>query len=137
MTQSLQDVQRQIDWLCDAMIPGDPDLGFPSARDVDVQNTLLPAALGTRPDLAPDFLALVARFPRDCPPDPLALVNAASEDERALLGRFIAGAYLMSPQVTERLGYPGFQELPLDPDYDEIMAAVEPIVERGPIYREV
>lgn len=135
MTPSFQDILPQIGWLCDAMIPGDPQLGFPSALDVDVPNTLLPAALKARADLAADFIALVARFPRHCPADPLALVNGATEEERALLGRFVAGAYLMSDKVAEKLRYPGFQALPLDPDYDEIIAAVEPIIARGAIYK--
>ncbi|WP_018897627.1 hypothetical protein [Rhizobium sp. 2MFCol3.1] len=131
------DVRQQLDWLCDAMIPGDPELGFPSARDVGVQETLLPMALKTRSDLAPAVLSIVAGFPRERPDDPLALVAALSPDDRALLGRFVAGAYLASQAVMAQLGYPGFQALHIEPDYDEIMEAVEPIIARGPCYRPV
>jgi hypothetical protein len=42
------------------------------------------------------------------------------------LGWFIAGAYLANPEVMARLRYPGFQAIALQPDYDEIMRAVEP-----------
>lgn len=137
MSLSYDDVRAQLDWLCDAMIPGDPALGFPSASAIGVQERLLPMALRTRSDLAPAFLAIVAGFPAQSPSDPLDPVRAASPDERALLGRFIAGAYLGDPEIMKRLGYPGFQALRIDPDYDEIMAAVEPTIARGACYRPV
>lgn len=119
------------------MIPGDPALGFPSARAVGVQDRLLPMALRTRADLAPGFLAIVARFPAEPPADALEPVRALSPEDRALLGRFIAGAWLASPEVMQRLGYPGFQALTTEVDYDEIIAAVAPIIARGPCYRAV
>ncbi len=131
------DVRPQFDWLCDAMIPGDPALGFPSAREIGVQEWLLPMALKTRADLAPAVLAIVARFPAERPADPLALVRDLTAEDRALLGRFVAGAYLASSDVMSALGYPGFQALHIEPDYDEIMAAVEPIIARGPCYRTI
>ncbi|MFK0334658.1 hypothetical protein ACIQUB_26480 [Rhizobium sp. NPDC090275] len=137
MSVTYDDVRQQLDWLCDAMMPGDPELGSPSARDVGVQETLLPMALKTRSDLAPAVLSIVAGFPRERPADPLALVAALSPDDRALLGRFVAGAYLASQDVMAQLGYPGFQALHIEPDYDEIMEAVEPIIARGPCYRPV
>lgn len=137
MSLTLDDVRPQLGWLCDAMIPGDPALGFPSASAIGLLDRWLPMALKTRPDLAPAFLAIVARFPSQAPSDPLGPVHAASSDERALLGRFIAGAYLASPEVMQRLGYPGFEALRTEPDYDEIMAAVEPIIARGSCYRQV
>lgn len=37
----------------------------------------------------------------------------------------------------QRLGYPGFQALTTEVDYDEIIAAVAPIIARGPCYRAV
>lgn len=137
MPVTYDDVRPQLDWLCDAMIPGDPELDFPAARDVGVQDRLLPMALKTRSDLAPAVLSIVAKFPADRPADPLVLVAALSADDRALLGRFIAGAYLASQNVMDKLGYPGFQALHIEPDYDEIMEAVEPIIARGPCYRTV
>lgn len=137
MSICYDDIRAQIDWLCDAMIPGDPALGFPSASDIGVQDRLLPMALKTRADLAPEFLALVAGFPATPPADPLEPVRDASPDARALLGRFIAGAYLGHPEVMDQLGYPGFEALPLDPDYDEIMEMVAPIIDRGECYRRV
>ena len=131
------DVRPQLDWLCDAMIPGDPALGFPSAREAGVQDRLLPMVLKTRADLAPAVLSIVARFPVERPADPLAPVRALTPEDRALLGRFVAGAYLAGSDIMKALGYPGFQALHIEPDYDEIMAAVEPIIARGPCYRTV
>lgn len=135
MSLTFVGVLPQLDWLCDAMIPGDPSLGFRSASEIGVMDRLLPMALKTRSDLAPDFLDIVARFPAEKPADPLASVRALSSEDRALLGRFIAGAYLASAEVMKTLGYPGFEALHSQPDYDEIMEAVEPIIARGPCYR--
>lgn len=135
MPLTYDDVRRQFDWLCDAMIPGDPALGFPSAREVGVQEKLLPMVLKTRSDLAPAVLSIAAHFPSERPADPLALVRALTPEDRALLGRFVAGAYFASSSVMAKLGYPGFQALHIEPDYDEIIAAIEPIIARGPCYR--
>lgn len=126
----------QLSWLCDAMIPGDAALGHPSASQAEVQSRFLPLALRTRPDLAPAFLALVARLPPDPPADPLAPLRALSPEERALLGRFIAGAWLSNPVVMAGIGFPGFQALHETPDYDEILQAVEPVIARGPCFRQ-
>lgn len=137
MSVTYDDVRPQLGWLCDAMIPGDPHLGFPPASAVGVQDRWLPMALKTRSDLAPAFLTIVAGFPTRPPADPLELVRTAPPEDRALLGRFIAGAYLAIPEIMKRLGYPGFEALRTEPDYDEIVAAVEPIIARGDCYRKV
>lgn len=130
-------IRPQLDWLCDAMIPGDAALGLPAASAVGVADQMLPMALKTRADLAPLFLAIIARFPAPRPADPLAWVAALSGEDRALLGRFIAGAYFAHPQVMKALGYPGFEALHITPDYDEIVAAVQPVMARGPCYRAI
>jgi len=57
--------------------------------------------------------------------------------DRAHLGRFIAGAYLTSLEAMQRRGYPEFETLTSEVDYREIIAAVEPILARGPCYRAV
>jgi hypothetical protein len=134
MTATLEDIQPQLSWLCDAMIPGSAELGMPSASAVAVQDVLLPRSLKARADLAPRFLQLVANLPQERPGDPLAVINAMPVTDLDVIGRFIAGSYFADKSVQSGLGYTGYIALPMDPDYDEIMATIEPIVERGPCY---
>ena len=91
--------------------------------------------LNSRTDLAPPFLEVLARLPECEPTDPLGLLGRMTAEDRALVGRFIAGAYLADRQVMEAIGFPGFEALHSTTDYDEIIDAVEPIVARGPFYR--
>ena len=80
---------------------------------------------------------MVARLPAERLVGSLALLRASSFEDRALLGRFIAGAYPTSPEAMQRLAYPGFETLTSEVGYGEIIAAVEPILARGPCYRAV
>lgn len=137
MSITYENIRGQLEWLCDAMIPGDESLGMPSASAVGVQDWLLLRALKARSDLAARFLEIVSKLPRERPHDPLAIVNAIPLDDLDVIGRFIAGAYFSDEGVARGLGFPGFEALPMDPDYDEIMATIEPIMERGPCYVEV
>ncbi|MDI5929521.1 hypothetical protein QBK93_33430 [Rhizobium leguminosarum] len=137
MSITLDTIQPQLSWLCDAMIPGSAELGMPSASAVGVQEKLLPRSLKARADLAPKFLELVATLPEDRPADPLAIINAMPVTDLDVIGRFIAGSYFSDQEVQKGLGYTGYLALPMDPDYDEIMATIEPIMERGPCYVQV
>ena len=137
MTITYEAIGPQLSWLCDAMIPGDAELGMPSATAVGVLTTLLPRALKARPDLAPQFLEIVAGLPAEAPSDPLATISAIPVDLMDVVGRFVAGAYFSADEVAKALKFPGFQALPYEPDYDEIMDIIGPIIERGPCYVEV
>ncbi|WFU42209.1 hypothetical protein QA640_06950 [Bradyrhizobium sp. CB82] len=137
MSTTYEDVRAQLGWLCDAMIPGDNELGMPSARAAGVLETLLPRALKARPDLAPRFYEIVSKLPAEKPRDPLAFVNAIPVEEMDVVGRFVAGAYFSGEEVSKNLGFTGFQALPMNPDYDEIMETVGPIIARGPCYVKV
>ncbi|WP_164719089.1 MULTISPECIES: hypothetical protein [Bradyrhizobium] len=137
MSTTYEDIRAQLGWLCDAMIPGDNELGMPSARAAGVLETLLPRALKARPDLAPRFYEIVSKLPAENPHDPLAFVNAIPVEEMDVVGRFVAGAYFSGEEVSKNLGFTGFQALPMNPDYDEIMETIEPIIARGPCYVKV
>ncbi|WP_017958441.1 MULTISPECIES: hypothetical protein [Rhizobium] len=137
MSVTIEDIQPQLSWLCDTMIPGSAELGMPSASEIGVADKLLPRSLKARADLAPKFLELVATLPKERPADPLAVINAVPVNDLDVIGRFIAGSYFADLSVQKGLGYTGYIALPMDPDYDEIMAIVEPIMERGPCYVEV
>jgi hypothetical protein len=137
MTIDYDGIRAQITWMCAVMIPGDGELGMPSANDVDVVSTLLPRALKARPDLAPKFHEIVSKFPSESPSNPLEVINSVPAAEMEVVGRFIAGAYFSAKEVAEALRFPGFEAIYENVDYDEIVEAIEPIMERGPCYVEV
>jgi hypothetical protein len=137
MSINYEDVRSQLSWMCAAMIPGDASLGMPSASDVDVIDHLLPRALKGRPDLAPKFLEIVSSLPAAVPSDPLATINGIAAAQMEVVGRFIAGAYFSAKEVSTALRFPGFEALHENVNYDEIIEAIEPIMERGPCYVEV
>lgn len=137
MSTTYTEIQAQLSWMCPTMIPGNAELKMPSASDVDLINTLLPQALKARPDLARKFYDVVLTLPATPPSDPLAVINAIPATEMEIVARFIAGAYFSSSAVAAALRFPGFQEMHENVDYDEIMKAIEPIVERGPCYVQV
>ena len=45
----------------------------------------------------------------------------------------MAGGYFLSPDVRERLGYPGQKAKRLENDFDG--ALLQPVIDRGPIFR--
>ena len=122
--------------LADVLIPR---LGtMPAASEVDIAGYWLDRVLESRPDLTGKLMdvleeagdadpqAAILRLERDDPEGFSALISAA------------AGGYYMSGEVRERLGYAGQRALPTDAPSDEpVVQLVNPVVERGPIYRRV
>ena len=131
---ALARVQDQLSWAPDALIPADPDYGMPSATQAKVQTLLLPQALRARDDLIEPFVSALARLPSTVPAQPLQALHDLGGEDFELVSRLIAGAYFLSPEINQKLGYPGQQEMPYDPDYDEIMEVVQRIIDRGPVY---
>ncbi len=132
--ERLRAVDAQVRWVCDAMIPVDPDGLMPSARDAGVPEVFLPRALGLRDDWAPTFIAALAGLPAQPPLAPLLAIRALDPMSYYIVGQLIAGAYFMNAQVRQALRYPGQQALHDAPDYDEIMATCERVQARGPVY---
>lgn len=132
---ALAPVRAQLAWAVEALIPADPRGQFPSAHEAGVPTQWLPRALKARDDLLPLFVAALQDLPAETPSDPLATLRSALAPALFdLVGRLVAGAYFMNPDVTRTLAYPGQQALPYDPDYDEIMATVERVTALGPRY---
>jgi hypothetical protein len=122
--------------LADVLIPRHGTM--PAASEVDVAGHWLDRVLESRPDLTgrlmevldeagdADPQAAILRLERDDPEGFSTLISAA------------AGGYYMSGEVREQLGYAGQRALPTDATPDEpIVQLVNPVVERGPIYRRV
>lgn len=122
--------------LADEMLPG--GAGQPSAREVDVAGELLDEVIAARPDLAEPLRELLASVDGVEPGEALARLRA---DRGAcdLLGTVVAGAYMMAPAVGAALSYPGQQPKPVNPfDINDVVddGLLDPVIERGPIYRE-
>ena len=112
-------------------------LGMPAASEVGVADGLLDRCLEAAPALAEPLTALLDEAPAD---DLDAFVRQLAEsrpDEFAVLSTAVVGAYYLSAEVRELIGYPGQQPSPLsaaaEPDYFEMLERVH---DRHPGYRE-
>ena len=117
--------------LADELIPAAD--GMPSASQAGAAGRLLDEVLAVRGDLeeALDELTAAARGA-----DPAAEVDRLRSEDPPLfeaLTTAVAGGYFLSPDVRERLGYPGQKAKRLENDFDG--ALLQPVIDRGPIFR--
>jgi hypothetical protein len=121
--------------LADWMIPAAD--GMPSASQAGAAGEWLDAVLAARPDLAQPLRALVDRVGDAEPATAIADLQANDPDGFGLLAEVVPNAYFMNPTVRELVAYPGQVGLDVDlawpPDWLDLL---EPVMERGPIYRE-
>jgi hypothetical protein len=134
---ALDDALRQrLAGFADVVIPG--GAGLPPASGVDVHGKWIDRTLGARPDLAELVHAVIAR-----PGEPQAELEQLRKDDSDAFETFayaIAASYLMSPRVRKLLGYPGAtpKANPAYPDEAEYYLSdgiLDPVLQRGPIYR--
>ena len=121
--------------LADTLIPAGG--GMPSASESGAAGEWLDAVLAARPDLYEPLLALVGRVDGQNPAAAIADLQANDPAAFALLTEVIPNAYFMNPAVREQVGYPG--QVGLDPDLawpPDWLDLLEPVIERGPIYRD-
>jgi hypothetical protein len=117
--------------LADALIPAAD--GMPSASQAGATGALLDEVLAVRNDLEEPLAELTAGA-RGADPD--AEVKRLEAEDPALfeaLTTAVAGGYFLSPDVRERLGYPGQQAKRLEDDFDQDL--LQPVIDRGPIFR--
>ena len=117
--------------LADVIIPAAD--GMPSASEAGATGALLDEVLRVRDDLEEPLAAITAAAAGK---DAQAEVDRLQANEPELfeaLTTAIAGGYFMSDDVRKRLGYPGQQALKLEDDHDP--ALLQPVIDRGPIYR--
>ncbi len=117
--------------LADALIPeGD---GMPSASQAGATGALLDEVLAVRGDLEEPLAELTAAA-RGA--DPTTEVERLKSEDPPLfeaLTTAVAGGYFLSPDVRERLGYPGQQAKKLEDDFDQEL--LQPVIDRGTIFR--
>lgn len=107
MVTALTDGDRQVyARIADALIPS--ALGMPSASEAGVPSVYVDQALTARPDLSVPLQAAIA-FVKELPSDADLLIELdhVSADVVGGVGTLTAGAYFLSPQIRERIGYPG------------------------------
>jgi hypothetical protein len=117
--------------LADELIPAAD--GMPSASQAGAAGRLLDEVLAVRGDLEEPLAELTAAA-RGA--DPAAEVDRLRSEDPPLfeaLTTAVAGGYFLSPDVRERLGYPGQKAKRLEDDFDG--ALLQPVIDRGPIFR--
>lgn len=128
--------RSQLEWVCDALIPSDPDLAMPSALEAGVLDEYLPRVLLARDDMADMFFEYLQSLSSMKPADAIDRLAGLGEGFDSV-SRLIAGAYFLDKDVNDKLGYPGQEEITENHDYDVIMSAIEPVLARGRCYTEV
>jgi hypothetical protein len=123
--------------LADALIPAAD--GLPSASQAGVAGKWLDAVLESRPDLAAPLVALIGKAGGREPGAVIAEFQASDPGAFGVLAELVPGAYYMNPDVCQLVGYPGQVGLEVDmawpPDW-LTEGLLDPVIERGPIYRD-
>jgi hypothetical protein len=133
------DAQRdRLRAFADVLIPAAHDM--PAASEVGVADRQLDLVLAARPDLAEPLARALERVD---PADHEGSLARLGDDDRAAheaLLLTVVGGYYIDRDVRRRLGYTG--QVPVEvrpeiiPNYVE-EGLIEPLLERGPIYRPV
>ena len=125
--------------LADVMLPAAH--GMPAVSDVKAVELYLTQVLGWRDDLRQPLVRAVAALdPSSFTIDRLSALHEEDEDAYVALTTAVAACYYLGPVVRELIGYPGQVAKTYDPfAYTEWVAEglLDPVVERGPIWREV
>ena len=133
----LSDAQRtRFAGFADHLISG--GAGLPSATQADVHGPWIDRAFGARPDLVSVVLDIIDRDGT-----PAAVLDTLYTADRPAFDAFafaVSGAYLMNPRVRQGLGLPGSapEKNPAFPDEADSYledGILDPVVQRGPIYR--
>ncbi|MEZ5924213.1 MAG: hypothetical protein R3D57_07490 [Hyphomicrobiaceae bacterium] len=135
-TLSPQDLSRLAD-LARILVPGSERM--PSVDEIkgfeDLLRRAVKASAVTEAELRPLLTALPQRLD-------WGTVKVFASTDRAgfeTLAQLVSGAYLMAPEVLERLGFPTERRFPAGPEEfaDEYETGIlDPVVGRGPRFRD-
>jgi hypothetical protein len=122
--------------LADALIPA--GAGMPSATEAGAAGEWLDAVLAARPDLAVPLGGLAAATAGMDPAEAIAALPTRDPAAWAAFTTAVPAAYFMNPDVRDRLGYPGQQAVPIDPDASPDYledGLLDSVKARAPVYR--
>lgn len=135
LEETLTEDERQLyGRLADVLVPEAE--GMPSATQSEVHVRWVDDALRARPDLRPllrEALQLAGDLPAE---EAVEMLNREHSPLFDALGTVTAGAYFLSPDIKQRIGYPGQVPQPIEDDVDTYVDLLQNVAERGPIYRE-
>lgn len=123
--------------IADVLIPAAE--GMPSATEMDVHGGVTDRLLGLRPDLMEPFKRGCATAVDKDPQTASEWLNAHDTEALSAIGLVASAAYYMHPEVRNRLGYPGQENRPADPDETPEYVAngmLKEVQDRGAIYRK-
>jgi hypothetical protein len=132
------ELRERLRAFADALIPAAH--GMPAASEVGVADSQLEQVLEARPDLLEPLRRALADADAEDAERSLAAIHAADPPAHDALVLVVAGGYYIDPRIRELLGYDGQVPVELRPEIvpnyvDE--GLIEPVLERGPIYRPV
>ena len=111
--------------------------GMPAASKVGVAGELIDRTLDAAPALAGPLIGLLDEASSDAPGTFVRKLAAERPGDFAVLSTTVVGAYYLSGEVRELIGYPGQEPSPLpvaaEPEYLDML---ERVYERHPGYRE-
>ena len=119
--------------LADLLIPAGN--GFPSATQAGASAQGLDLVLASRPDLALPLHDLLQSAAGQPPQAFLTRLRTTDPAAFGILAELVPGAYFLNPEVREKLGYHGQTPLPLPAESDIDPTLLQPVLNRGPIYR--
>lgn len=124
--------------LADVMLPAAH--GMPAVSEMKAVESYLAQVLDWRDDLREPLARAVDELdPSSFTIDRLAALHGEDEAAYVALTTAVAACYYLSPMVRELIGYPGQVAKTYDPyAYTEWVAEglLDPVVERGPTWRE-
>ena len=134
--QRLDSSQRAVlSSLADVLVAKGSDM--PAASEVGVAGDLLDRCLQAAPALAEPLLGMLDEAPSGALDAYVRELAADRPDDFAVLSTVVVGAYYLSAEVRDLIGYPGQEPSPLtvaaEPDYLDML---ERVYERHPGYRE-
>lgn len=121
--------------LADVLVPRSGSM--PAASEVGAAGRGLDRVLASRPDMTSTLRNILDEASLEDPETFVARLEHADSERFAVLLSATVGSYYMSEEVRERLGYSGQITISLHDRADEkLQELVEPVVERGFVYRE-
>ena len=138
MTPITDELRARLRAFADALIPAAH--GMPAAGEVGVADGQLDGVLAARADLLEPLGRALAHADAEDAERSLAAIRAADPVAHDALLLAVVGGYYMHPRVRELLGYDG--QVPVEvrpeivPNYVE-EGLIEPVLERGTVYRAV